>query len=172
MKSPITPTDNELFLPDDGQIISKTNENGLITYCNTLFIEFSGYDESELLGQPHNVIRHPDMPRAIFHLFWETLQKNQEFNGYIKNLCKDGSFYWVFANVTPSMSQDNQLLGYYSVRRKASDEQLSFIKDLYQDLKEIENKSSDEKAIQESTYKLNNILNGKEVGYNEFILNL
>jgi len=172
MKNTITPTNNELILSDEEQIISKTNENGLITYCNRLFIEFSGYEESELLGQPHHIIRHPDMPRAIFHLLWETIKSNHEFNGYIKNLCKDGSFYWVFANVTPSFSQDNKLLGYYSVRRKVSEEQLNYIKDLYGELKLIEENASPEDAIKESMTQLYNVLNAREVGYNEFILSL
>lgn len=72
MKNTITPTDHELIMPDDGFISSKTNIKGILTYVNPLFIEYSGYKESELLGQQHNIVRHPDMPRVIFKLLWET----------------------------------------------------------------------------------------------------
>lgn len=97
---------------------------------------------------------------------------NREFNGYIKNLSKDGSYYWVFANVAPSFSPDNELLGYYSVRRKPDTEKLNYIKNLYVDLLEIEQQSSAKEAIDNSLYKLNTVLNGREKGYDEFILTI
>lgn len=168
----ITPTDNELILPESEQIISKTNSKGILTYCNTTFIKYSGYSESELIGQQHNIIRHPDMPGLIFSLLWSTIQSNREFNGYIKNLSKDGSYYWIFANVTPSFSSGNELLGYYSVRRKADPDKLIYIKDLYAELLDIEQQSKTKDAIENSLYKLNTILNSREVGYDEFILSI
>lgn len=170
MKNKITPSRSELILPDDDFISSKTNTKGVLTYANSLFIEYSGYKESELLGQQHNIIRHPDMPRVIFKLLWDTLQSNREFNGYIKNLSKNGSYYWVFANIAPSYSSDNELLGYYSVRRKPKPEKLNYIQNIYADLLDIEQQSSTEEAIDNSLYKLNTILNGREKGYDEFIL--
>ena len=172
MKNTITPTDHELVMPDDGFISSKTNTKGILTYVNPLFIKYSGYKESELLGQQHNIIRHSDMPRVIFKLLWETIGNNREFNGYIKNLTKDGGYYWVFANVAPSFSPDNELLGYYSVRRKPDAEKLNYIKNLYVDLLEIEQQSSAKEAIDNSLYKLNTVLNGREKGYDEFILTI
>ena len=172
MKNKITPTKRELVLPEDSFISSKTNAKGILTYTNSLFIKFSGYKESELLGQQHNIVRHPDMPRVIFQLLWETLQNNREFNGYIKNMTKDGSFYWVFANVAPTFSRDNEVLGYYSVRRKPDPEKLNYIQNLYADLLDIEQQSSSKEAINNSLSKLNTLLNGREKGYDEFILTI
>ena len=172
MKYKSTPTKLELVLPDDGFISSKTNAKGILTYVNALFIEYSGYKESELLGQQHNIVRHPDMPRVIFKLLWDTLQSNREFNGYIKNLNKNGGYYWVFANIAPSFSSDNELLGYYSVRRKPDPEKLNYIQNIYTDLLDIEQQSPTKEAIDNSLYKLNTILNGREKGYDEFILTI
>jgi len=108
----------ERIMREDDFIVSKTDIKGRISYANEIFIEFSEFKESELIGKPHNIIRHPDMPRSVFRFMWQTLQKGEEFSGYVKNLGKHGSFYWVFANVTPSYGPGNKLLGYFSVRRK------------------------------------------------------
>ena len=172
MKNKTPPLDKEITFTEEQILVSKTNTKGIITYCNPDFIEISGYKKSELIGQQHNIVRHPDMPRVIFKLLWETLQANREFNGYIKNLAKDGSYYWVFANVTPSFSMDNELLGYYSVRRKPDSEKLNYIKNLYFELFEIEQQSQSKDAIDASRYKLNTVLNGREMGYDEFILSI
>ena len=172
MKNKLTPSNQELVLPENEFVCSKTNAKGILTYANSLFIKYSGYKESELLGQQHNIIRHPDMPRVIFKLMWDTLQNNREFNGYIKNLNKNGSYYWVFANIAPSFSSDNELLGYFSVRRKPDPEKLNYIKNLYIDLLDIEQQSSTKEAIDNSLYKLNVVLNGREKGYDEFILTI
>lgn len=172
MKNKITPTNIEQKYPEHRILVSKTTPDGLITYCNSDFINISGYKESELLGIQHNIVRHPDMPRVIFKVMWETLKSNREFNGYIKNLCKGGDFYWVFANVTPSFSSENELLGYYSVRRKPDESKLDYIKNLYAELLELEQQSTTKEAIDASRHKLNTVLNGKEMGYDEFVLSL
>jgi len=172
MKNKIKPTNNERIFPEDNILVSKTDVKGIITYCNHSFLEISGYSESELLGKQHNIVRHPDMPRVIFSLLWDTLKANREFNGYIKNLVKDGSYYWVFTNVTPSFGDDNELLGYYSVRRKPDVEKLNYIQNLYLELLEIEQQASSKDAINESRYKLDSVLNGREQGYDEFILSI
>jgi len=172
MKNKITTNNLEVVLPEDSFISSKTNSKGIITYVNSLFIKISGYKESELLGHQHNIIRHPDMPCVIFKLLWETIGNNREFNGYVKNLTKDGSYYWVFVNVAPSFSSDNELIGYYSIRRKPDPEKLNYIQNLYADLLDIEQQSSTNEAIDNSLYKLNTVLNGREKGYDEFILTI
>ena len=118
MKKNIQPIDRERKLRVEDFIVSKTDPSGRITYCNRVFMEIAGYAESELLGQQHNIIRHPDMPRVVFHLLWQTLSNGREFFGYIKNLCKDGSYYWVFANLTPTFDAGGRIVGYYSVRRR------------------------------------------------------
>ncbi len=172
MKYKSTPTKLELVLADDKLLVSKTDPKGILTYANNAFIDISGYTESELLGRQHNIIRHPDMPRVIFRLLWETLKNNREFNGYIKNMAKDGSYYWVFANVAPSFSIDNELLGYNSVRRKPDPDKLNYIQNLYLELLEIEQQSSSKDGMDEAQFKLDSVLNGREKGYDEFILTI
>ncbi len=166
----VTPNNNELKMKETDFIVSKTDVKGHITYCNDAFMEFSGYYEEELLGQAHNIIRHPDMPRSIFRLMWQTLQQENEFFGLIKNMCKNGSFYWTFANVTPSFSADNQLLGYFSVRRYPKPEAIEIIQSLYQEMCKIEADSttSSQDAMDASITILNNAVQAKG-GYNEFI---
>lgn len=172
MKNKITPSNREIVMRDDDFIVSKTNPKGLLTYANEIFIEFSGYNEAELLGKQHNIVRHPDMPRAVFKLLWDTLKAGKEFNGYVKNLCKDGRYYWVFANVTPSYSAKGRLLGYYSVRRKPAKDALDFIRSLYRDMVLAEEQAGTKNAIEASTQLLNELLNSKEISYEEFILTL
>jgi PAS domain S-box-containing protein len=98
----IVPTQVERILADNEFIISKTDTKGKITYGNRPFNDYSGFSENELLGVQHNIVRHPDMPRAVFKLLWDEVQTGREVFAFVKNLSKDGSFYWVFANVTPS----------------------------------------------------------------------
>ncbi len=167
-KPAVTPTNNEIVLVDDRIIVSKTDTKGIITYMNEYFIEVSRYQELELLGKPHNIIRHQDMPRAVFKLLWDYIQNGKEINAYVKNLAKDGSFYWVFANVTPSFDKNGRIIGYFSVRRKPSAEALSIIKPLYTEMLQIEKSSSMDASIK----YLQDILNKQEKSYEEFILSI
>ena len=172
MKAKITPTQTEKVLRDSDFIVSKTDPKGRLTYFNQIFMEYAGYNQQQLLGQQHNIVRHPDMPRGVFHLLWQTLQAGYEFNGYIKNICTDGSYYWVFANVTPSYSSAGELLGYYSVRRKPRLEALNIIKPLYQDMLQAEKQAGAKGAINASTDLLNQLLNNKHMSYEEFIFKI
>ena len=115
----IVPTKHERVLPNDRYILSTTDLAGRITSVNELFIEYSGYPEAELIGRQHNIVRHPDMPRAVFQLLWDAVAEGEQFMGYVKNLCKDGGFYWVFAHVSPITDARGQITGYRSVRRYA-----------------------------------------------------
>lgn len=159
-------------MPEDAFIITKADPTGKITYANRQFINISGYQESELLGKPHNIIRHPDMPRAIFQLLWDTLESGQEFNGYIKNLCKNGNFYWVLANITPSFGARGELLGYYSVRRRPNEEALQKIQHLYENMLNEESKSGSKDAIAASTAVLNTEVNTHGINYDRYVLTL
>ena len=87
---------NEKKLDDNDFIVSKTDKRGKIIYCNRIFTLMSGYEASDLIGANHNIIRHPDMPKIAFKMAWDLIQKNKEFFGIIKNISKDGSYYWVF----------------------------------------------------------------------------
>lgn len=100
-----TPINKEKTFSENELIISKTDLHGKITYGNEMFIRMSGYTVNELLYVPHNIIRHPDMPKVIFKLLWKTVKSGKEIHAYVKNLSKDGSYYWVFANITPSYDQ-------------------------------------------------------------------
>lgn len=142
MKNTIKPTKKEIVMSENDLIISKTNPQGKIIYGNRDFIRFSGFKENELLRQPHNIVRHPDMPRAIFKLMWTNLHKKKEFFGCIKNMAKDGSFYWTFANVTPSYDEDNEVNGYFSVRRKAFPSAIEYFSKIYQNMLEEEKQST------------------------------
>ena len=93
----IQPTDVEKIMREDDFIVSKTDTKGIITYVNRTFLEFAKYNEKELIGANHNIIRHPSMPRVVFKLLWDTVQAGNEINAYVKNMAKDGSFYWVIA---------------------------------------------------------------------------
>ena len=102
----IRPTGEERTFGADELIVSKTDPRGVITYANDVFLRVSGYDMDEVVGRPHNLIRHPDMPRAVFQLLWDTLTERRELFAYINNLASDGAHYWVLAHVTPSYGPD------------------------------------------------------------------
>jgi PAS domain S-box-containing protein len=115
----------------DELIVSKTDRRGVITYANDVFLRVSGYDMDEVVGRPHNLIRHPDMPRAVFALLWDTLGAGNELFAYINNLASDGAHYWVLAHVTPSYGPDGGVVGYHSSRRKPSPQAVAHIAPLY-----------------------------------------
>lgn len=109
----------EVTFPADIELISTTDTRGVITYANTAFCQVSGYSSDELLGKNHNMVRHPDMPKAAFADLWQNLQQKKSWRGMVKNRCKDGRYYWVDAFVTP-IYQQQQLVGFQSVRRAPS----------------------------------------------------
>jgi PAS domain S-box-containing protein len=172
MKYKVAPTSNEKVMRENDFIVSKTDVQGIITYGNRIFIEFSGYSEAELLGTQHNIIRHPDMPRGVFKFLWDTLHTEKECCAYVKNMAKDGSFYWVFANVTPSYGADGRVNGYFSVRRKPKREAVEVMAGVYQAMMAEEQKAGPRDAMDASLGWLVNVLTQKGVSYEEFILSL
>ncbi len=110
-------TDEEVPYPDGCLIVSRTDTKGVITHVNRSFVEMSGYREEELIGAPHSILRHPDMPRAAFQDLWDTVRRGEIWQGYVKNLRKDGAHYWVKATVIPNV-RGGRVVGYTSVRRK------------------------------------------------------
>ena len=168
----ITPIDKELVMRENDFIVSKTDPKGRITYGNKIFIEFSGYTEKELLGSQHNIIRHPDMPRAVFKLLWDTIAQGKEIFAFVKNMAKDGSFYWVYANVTPDYDENNNITGYFSVRRKPNPDAISAISGLYKQMREAEKQAGSKDAIEASTKLLVEFLDEKEMSYEELIIAL
>ncbi|PJK10528.1 diguanylate cyclase [Lysobacteraceae bacterium NML95-0200] len=130
-------TDNELPFPEGRLIVSRTDLNGILTHANDAFVEISGYARSELIGQPHSILRHPDMPRAAFKDLWDTLNAGKKWHGYVKNLCKDGSYYWVYATAVPNI-RDGKVVGFASVRRAPSRRKIEEMTALYQQMRMVE----------------------------------
>ncbi len=155
-------------------IVSKTDLKGRITYCNEIFCEIAGYTYQQLIGQPHSVIRHPDMPRCVFEFLWKRIAEGNEVFAYVKNLCKDGGFYWVLAHVTPTFDGAGNIIGYHSTRRVPDRTVLeNVIIPFYRQLVDIEQLPKNRKDGQhESSEFLSTYLADKRVTYDEFILTL
>lgn len=158
----------ERVMSDEDFIVSKTDTKGKITYVNKIFMEMAGYDEKELLGKPHNIVRHPDMPKAIFKLLWERITNKQEIFAYVVNQCKNGDHYWVFANVTASVDLNGNIIGFYSVRRKPNPEALALIKPIYAKMIDAERSG----GIEASMRLLTELLHEKGASYDEYIIDL
>ena len=169
MKKPaVTPTNKEVVLNEEDFIVSKTDLKSKILYGNRIFIEMSGYSEEELLGKPHNILRHPDMPRCAFKVLYDHIQNGKEWFGFVKNLRKDGGYYWVFANISPTFDTNENIVGYYSVRRKPIDSFRSVIEPLYKHLKSIEESSGMEAAVEE----VKKLLDSKKLTFNELMIKI
>ncbi len=107
---------NEEFVFDGGKIVSETDLKGVITYANRQFCTMSGYSYEELLQQSHNIIRHPDMPKVAFEQMWAHLKAGKEWQGYVKNLRKDGRYYWVDTHISPIYDDNKRIKGYIAAR--------------------------------------------------------
>ena len=158
----------ERYLQDDDFIVSKTDRTGRITYVNKIFMDLAEYTEAELLGKPHSLIRHPDMPKAVFKLLWDRVQNKQEIFAFVVNKTKNGNHYWVYANVTPSLDAKGNIIGYYSVRRKPNPEALEIIKPLYKQMLDAERSG----GMEASAKLLNDVLAEKGATYDEFIIHI
>ena len=157
----------------DEIIVSKTDRAGKITYANDVFVSISGYTEAELLGAPHSILRHPDMPRTVFHFLWETIEAGNEIFAYVKNMSKSGDHYWVFAHVTPSFDADGAISGYYSMRRTPDRRALPTIEALYAELREIEaRRASPREQISAGRAALSKKLEELGVPYDELMFSL
>lgn len=167
----VTPTGREVFFDRKDYIVSKTNLKGHITYANDIFLDIAGYTEEEVIGKPHNMIRHPDMPRCVFKLLWDTIQTGSEIFAYVVNMAKNGDHYWVLAHVTPSYDSAGQIVGYHSTRRVPNPQTVQgVIVPLYNELRSIERGNSSAKdGMQASFDRLVEVLAEKETEYDELI---
>lgn len=144
----------ETEVPSEELIVSHTNLYGAITYANETFAHISGYEVEELIGKPHNIVRHPDMPSSLFANLWETLGEGKIWSGYVKNLRRDGGFYWVYAQVSQLFDKTGTLIGYKSLRAPVDIQKRHELELSYNRLKEMEEdiiKLSE--WIDKSTYK-------------------
>lgn len=141
MRTNLPITQREYAFPAGQALVSTTDLQGRILYCNPAFIEVSGYIREELLGQPHNMIRHPDMPEEAFRDMWQTIESGQPWSGLVKNRRKNGDHYWVMANVTPLLDGDRPV-GYMSVRTLPDRQQVSEAETLYARMREAASRGS------------------------------
>jgi aerotaxis receptor len=125
---------NEEYEFSDGIIVSSTDLKGIITYANRKFCEIADYTKKELTGKNHNVIRHPDMPKAAFEELWDTLHKGKSWSGLVKNLRKDGKYYWVSTHITPIKDNSGKVIGYTAARRPANKEEVKEVIPVYKDM--------------------------------------
>lgn len=169
-RATITPTGVEQYFGEDEIIVSKTDTKGRITYANDIFLQIAGYTEAEVIGQPHSMIRHPDMPRAVFKLLWETVESGQELFAYVKNMCKNGDHYWVYAHVTPTFDNQGRIVGFHSSRRVPERRGVEKMQVIYRALREEERRFSDDRKGLEASYQLLlKTLEGTGFSYSEFI---
>jgi PAS domain S-box-containing protein len=124
----------ELKLSLDSFLLSETDEKGIIRFANDEFCKFAGYTLEELIGKPHNIVRHEDMPKAAFQGLWETVKSGKPWKGFVKNKTKSGGYYWVFATVFPFISCDGSK-GYISCRRMASQNEIDKYTKIYESMK-------------------------------------
>lgn len=167
------PTGIERAIDEHETIVSKTNLKGHITYANDVFLRIADYNLEEVINKPHNIIRHPDMPRCVFKLLWNYLQKGEEIFAYVVNMSKNGDHYWVFAHVTPSYDENGKIIGYHSSRRKPRQEAVNTIKEVYKTLLEEESRYQNSKDGMNASFDLLlKILKEKGISYEEFIFSI
>ncbi len=163
----VTPIDEEIILDPKRYLVSETDENGNITFANSYFSEVSGYSNEELIGQPHNIVRHPDMPKVVFKLLWVMISTGHNINAVVKNLAKDGRYYWIFTSFEIRKDTDtDEVIGYHASRKTVSKHIVEIISSLYAELLEIEKNE----GVDASQTYLNKFL--KEKGEDINIANL
>jgi PAS domain-containing protein len=167
-------TGRERFFDASEVIVTKTDLKGRITYANRTFLNIANLDVRHALDAPHSLIRHPEMPRAVFWLLWETIQAGKEIFAYVLNRATNGDHYWVFAHVTPSFNEKGEIIGYHSNRRVPRREPLdSVIKPIYAELLAIENRHANRKeGMQAAVAALIEKLKSAKVSYDEFIFSI
>ena len=127
------PLNEEVFF-DGKTLISETDTKGVITFVNRKFVEMSGYTKEEALGQPHSILRHPDMPKAAFEEMWKVVKSGKIWEGYVKNLRKDGRFYWVIVNIIPKYDDNQNIIGYTASRKIPNRDMIDKIYIQYQEM--------------------------------------
>ena len=150
-----TPNNNEIEVKSIDIVVSKADEDGDIEYANPIFYKLSGYSKKELTHAPHSILRHPDMPKVVFKHLWNQLKQGNEVHAFVKNMTKDGSFYWVLAYVRPAVNPDGSLRNYVSTRRAMSQEARAIIEPLYKKLLDIEKSEGVEASEKELMATLN-----------------
>ncbi len=162
------PTGKEIKLGSKDMLVSKTDAKGNITYGNSKFVEIAGYKESELIGSAHNILRHPDMPKAAFYLMWQSIQNGKNIMAVVKNLSKNGDHYWVTTDFEIQKNKEGKIRNYIAFRHTASKNVVKVIEPLYAKMLEIE----EEHGMDASIDYLEAFLEEKKMSYNQFIEDL
>lgn len=161
-----TPIDHEIKLNPKRYIVSKTDAKGIIEYGNDYFVEISGYSEAELLGKPHNLVRHPDMPKVVFKMMWDRINQGQNIMAVVKNMAKDGSYYWVVTEFEPKRDPiTNEIISHTAFRKAAPEAAVKAMEPIYAKLLEIEADG----GMEASEKYLRGYLEDAGVSYDEFI---
>lgn len=172
-KYSVQPTGKERFFREEEIIVSKTDLKGRITYANDVFLKIAGYTESDVAGQPHSLIRHPDMPRSVFKYLWDTIEAKHEIFAYVVNMARNGDHYWVFAHVTPTLDANGNIVGYHSNRRVPERAAVEKIKAIYADLLKIEAAHANAReGLTESVAALVKTVEASGMNYDELIFSL
>ncbi len=170
MEKPL-PKDEEIELDSKRYIVSETDETGRITYANDYFCEVAGYTKEELLGKPHNIIRHPDMPKAVFKLLWENIKAGRNVNAIVKNLAKDGRYYWIFTEFEIRKDTDTgEVIGYHASRKAISHHVIEIVEEIYKKVLEVEK----DKGVEASEAYLNSLLKekGEDINFSNLMENI
>jgi len=136
MKRP-EPVNEEVFF-DGRSLISETDTKGNITFVNRKFVEMSAYPREEAMGQPHSILRHPDMPKAAFAEMWKIIKSGKIWDGYVKNLRKDGKFYWVIVHIVPKYDDNEEIIGYIASRKVPERDKINQMEKVYKKMCEDE----------------------------------
>ncbi|HAM72577.1 MAG TPA: chemotaxis protein [Verrucomicrobiales bacterium] len=172
-KRPVQQSGQEIHFDPEEFIVSKTDLRGVITYANDVFMRVSGYSEGELIGQPHNIIRHPEMPGCVFKLAWDTLKSGREIFAYVVNMARNGGHYWVFAHLTPSFDAAGGCIGYHSNRRAPAADAIPKVRKLYALLRAEEARHVERvKGVAAGHALLTRMLAEQGVSYDEFVWSL
>lgn len=169
----VRPTGVERTFGENEMIVTKTDPRGVLTYANDLFLRISALREDEAIGRPHNVIRHPDMPRAVFKLLWDVLGDRREIFAYVLNLAADGAHYWVLAHITPSYDSAGRVVGYHSNRRRPAPAAIAAVSDVYARLRAAEARAGNARdAVQAGWDALQGELRERGQEYDELVWSL
>jgi len=161
-----TPINEQIQLSTKKYIVSKTDAKGIIEYGNDYFVEISGYTESELIGKPHNIIRHPDMPRVVFKMMWDRINRGKNIMAVVKNMAKDGRYYWVVTEFEPKIDPiSNDIISHTAFRKAAPQKAIDTMEPIYQKLLEIEK----EGGMEASEKYLRGFFEEKRTTYDEFM---
>lgn len=161
-----TPIDKEIEVSSKRYIVSKTDPKGIIEYGNDYFVEISGYTEAELIGKPHSIVRHPDMPKVVFKMMWDRINRAKNIMAVVKNMAKDGSYYWVITEFEPRVDPiSNDIISHTAFRKAAPKKAIEVMEPIYQKLLEIEKDG----GMEASEKYLRGFLEEKKMTYDEFV---